>query len=101
MKKQALMAMAGILMISPAVYGAETLLVSSKTTGPIVLDGIADKAWEGAKALTVTLDQLPYEPDNGYPGMKSTAVSLKSLYDDNTSTSSSATKTPPRPARPS
>jgi Ethylbenzene dehydrogenase len=82
MKKQALMTMAGILMISPAVYGAENMLVSTKTTGPIVLDGIADKAWEGAKALTVKLDQLPYEPDNGYPGMKSTDVSLKSLYDD-------------------
>lgn len=82
MKKHVLTAMAGILMISPVVQGAETMLESSKTTGPIVLDGIAEKAWEGAKALTVTLDQLPYEPSNGYPGMKSTDVSLKSLYDD-------------------
>lgn len=82
MKKRVLMAIAALLMVNPAVEAADTMLVASKTTGPIVLDGIADKAWEGAKALTVTLDQLPYEPDNGYPGMKSTDVALKSLYDD-------------------
>jgi hypothetical protein len=36
----------------------------------------------GAKAITVTVDELPYEPSNGYPGMKKTDVSIKSLYDD-------------------
>lgn len=82
MKKVGLLAMAGMVAFGSSAYAADTTLISSKAGGPIVLDGIADKAWEGAKALTVTVDQLPYTPDNGYPGMTSTAVSLKSLYDD-------------------
>jgi len=48
----------------------------------VVLDGKADKAWDAAAPLKITLDQLPYEPSNGYPGMKSTEVTIKSLYDD-------------------
>ncbi|HBG20610.1 MAG TPA: ethylbenzene dehydrogenase, partial [Desulfobulbaceae bacterium] len=82
MKKTGIVVMASLVALSTSAFAAEKTLVSTKAPGPIMLDGIADKAWEGAKALTVTLDQLPYEPSNGYPGMKKTDVSIKSLYDD-------------------
>lgn len=82
MKKIGLLAMAGVVALGTSVYAGETTLVSSKAAGAIDLDGKAEKAWDAAAPLTVTLDQLPYEPNNGYPGMKSTEVTIKSLYDD-------------------
>ena len=82
MKKIGLLAMAGVVALGTSVYAADKTLVSSKAGGPIALDGKAEKVWDSAAPLTVTLDQLPYEPSNGYPGMKDTAVSIKSLYDD-------------------
>jgi hypothetical protein len=77
----------GVLFISSTVvlatsaYAADQTLVSTATTSPILLDGIADKAWEAAKPLVITLDELPYEPSNGYHGMTSTDVTIKSLHD--------------------
>jgi len=84
MKKTILVAMAGLVAFGTSAYAADAdkTLVSTKAAAPIVLDGVADKAWDAAKALTINLDQLPYEPSNGYPGMKSTDVTIKSLYDD-------------------
>jgi hypothetical protein len=82
MKKAGIIAMAGLVAFGSSAFAADKTLISSKAGGPIVLDGIADKAWDGAKALTVNLDQLPYEPSNGFPGMTSTDVTIKSLYDD-------------------
>ena len=82
MKTTLVAAVASLVAFGTSAFAADKTLVSTKASGPIVLDGIADKAWEGAKALSVTLDQLPYEPSNGYSGMKSTDVSIKSLYDD-------------------
>ncbi len=43
---------------------------------------MVDKAWDGAKSITVTVDNTPYEPSNGYKGMQETDVNIKSLYDD-------------------
>jgi hypothetical protein len=43
---------------------------------------MAEKAWDKATALEVKLDQLPYEPSNGYDGIRETTVKIKSLYDD-------------------
>lgn len=83
MHKILVAAMASLVTFVTSPHAAERVVVSTKASGPIVLDGVADKAWEGAKALNVTLDRLPYEPNNGYPGMKRTDVSIKSLYDDN------------------
>ncbi len=82
MKKTIVVAMASLIAFSTSALAADKTLVSTKAAGPIVLDGVADKAWESAKAITINLDQLPYEPSNGYPGMKGTDVSIKSLYDD-------------------
>lgn len=82
MKNAGIVIMAGLVAFGTSVYAADKTLVSTKAGGPIVLDGIADKTWDGAKAVTINLDQLPYDPSNGYPGMKSTDVTIKSLYDD-------------------
>ena len=82
MKKVGMLTMAGIFALSASAYAADQTLISTKAGSPIVLDGMADKAWDGAKAIAVTVDNLPYEPDNGYEGMEETDVEVKSLYDD-------------------
>ena len=71
----------GLLFIGVAVQAATTL-TSVKTDKPILLSGTADDAWKKAAPLKVTLDNLPYEPNNGYDGMQETTVTMKSLYDD-------------------
>ena len=81
MKKLGIFTMTGLLALGTSAYGADQTLISSKAGSPIVLDGMADKAWDAAKAITIKVDELPYEPSNGYPGMQSTDVSVKSLYD--------------------
>lgn len=82
MKKVGLITMAGIFALGTSVYAADQTLISTKTSSPIVLDGIADKAWDAAESIAVTVDELPYEPNNGYAGMQETDVKIKSLYDD-------------------
>jgi len=71
----------GLLFIGVAAQ-AGTTLTSVKTDRPILLSGAVDNAWQKAAPLEVTLDNLPYEPSNGYPGMRETTVTMKSLYDD-------------------
>ena len=83
MKKIGILTMAATFTFSFSAYGADQTLVSTKAGSPIVLDGIADKAWEAATAITVSLEETPYEPSNGYEGMRETKVSVKSLYDAN------------------
>jgi len=61
---------------------AETVLTSVKTDKPILLSGTVDDTWDKAAPMKVVLDNLPYEPSNGYDGMQETTVSMKSLYDD-------------------
>ena len=75
--------MAATFTFSFTAYGADQTLVSTKAGSPIVLDGLADKAWEAATAISVSLEETPYEPSNGYEGMRETKVSVKSLYDEN------------------
>jgi hypothetical protein len=81
MKKVGIFTIATVFALSGSVYAADQTLTSTKAGSPIVLDGMADKAWDAAKAITVTVDELPYEPSNGYKGMQKTDVSIKSLYD--------------------
>lgn len=70
----------GLLFIGVAAQAATTL-TSVKTDKPILLSGVVDNAWQKASPLKVTLDNLPYEPSNGYDGMQETTVTIKSLYD--------------------
>ena len=71
----------GLLFIAVTAH-ATTTLTSVKTNKPILLSGAVDNAWQKAAPLKVTLDNLPYEPSNGYDGMQETTVTMKSLYDD-------------------
>lgn len=56
-------------------------LMSKTTDADISIDGTVDAAWEAAPVLSVTLDRMPYQPDNGYPGMTATEVQMRSLHD--------------------
>lgn len=82
MKKIGILTMAGMIALSTSAIAADQTLTSTKAGSAIVLDGKADKAWDGAKGITVKVDELPYEPNNGYKGMQDTDVTIKSLYDD-------------------
>ncbi len=82
MKKTVIFTFAGLFAMSSAAIAADQTLIATKAASPIILDGIADKAWDATKGITVTVDELPYEPDNGYEGMQKTDVMMKSLYDD-------------------
>ncbi len=73
--------MIGLIFIGVAAQAGMTL-TSVKTNKPILLSGAVDNAWQKAAPMKVTLDNLPYEPNNGYPGMTETTVTMKSLYDD-------------------
>lgn len=61
---------------------ATTVLTSVKTDKPVLLSGNPENEWNKAPVLEVALDNLPYEPENGYKGMKETKVKLKSMYDN-------------------
>lgn len=58
-----------------------TTLVSAKTDTAPNLDGVAEAAWNSAKPLEVVVNKLPYEPNNGYPGIKATKVTLRAMHD--------------------
>jgi len=60
---------------------SEGTLVSVQTDAPPVIDGMVDSAWSGAAALEVVVDERPYEPSNGYSGMKATKVTLRAMHD--------------------
>lgn len=68
--------------LSNGVQAANETLVSIKADTTIVLDGMAESAWDKASALTVQLNNLPYKANN-YGGMTSASVAMKSLYDEN------------------
>ncbi|SEQ89702.1 Ethylbenzene dehydrogenase [Amphritea atlantica] len=67
--------------LSSAVQAANETLTSVKTDTTIILDGMAESAWDKAPELSIQLDNLPYKADN-YGGMSSVNVRLKSLYDE-------------------
>ncbi len=52
------------------------------TPSGVMIDGVRDPSWALAKPLTVTLNELPYKPNNGYEGLKETELEIRSMYDD-------------------
>ena len=56
-------------------------LVSIPTAHSIQVDGLQEAAWKKATPLVVKVNELPYEPNNGYDGLKETDVEIRSLYD--------------------
>lgn len=83
MKNLGILTLTGLVVLTGSAMAADQTLISTKADSAIVLDGMADKAWGAAKGITVTVDELPYEPNNGYTGMQETDVTIKSLYDEN------------------
>lgn len=84
MKKNVLciVALMVVAFVANSALAADQTLYSAKTSSPILLDGKAESAWDKAKEIVVTVDQLVYEPNNGYEGMKETDVRIKSLHDE-------------------
>ena len=80
MKKVGMLTLAATLHLSVSAYGADQTLVSTKAGSPIVLDGMADKAWEAATAITVTLEERPMSR------IMVTKVSVKQMFPSNLST---------------
>ena len=78
MKTLGILSVATVLALSTTAIAADQTLFSSKASSPIILDGLADKAWDAAKTITVTVDETPYEPNNGYKGMDNTKVNIRS-----------------------
>ncbi len=65
----------------PSLAAASMVLTSVSTKTPPVIDGAVDDSWNAASTTEITVDKLPYKPDNGYPGMTSTTVSMRSMHD--------------------
>jgi hypothetical protein len=82
-ERRSLVAVAGLaaLCALPAANAADMTLTSAKTDAAPAIDGAMDAAWSKAAPLEVLLDQLPYEPSNGYPGMRKTTVTLRAMHD--------------------
>lgn len=82
-KKLAMLIVGASIAVSSGMAMAQTkgVLQSIKTKNVIVLDAYAEAAWDNAPVLKVALDNRPYEPNNGYAGMKSTNLTIKSLHD--------------------
>lgn len=64
-----------------AIAQAKGTLESLSTKATIVLDAVEEAAWKDAKVLKIRLDNNPYKPNNGYEGIKSTDMTIKSLHD--------------------
>jgi hypothetical protein len=82
MKKSTVIAMglAGALFSSHAL-AEDMTLVSKATDNAPVLDGMVEDLWSNAPALEVRVDKLPYKPNNGYPGISETVVTMRALHD--------------------
>jgi hypothetical protein len=64
-----------------AGHAADMTLTSARTDVALIIDGMVDAGWSKAAPLEVLLDSQPYEPDNGYPGMTKTTVTLRAMHD--------------------
>lgn len=80
--KKVLFLLGSMMLLCSSAFAADQTLFSSRTDAPVVLDGKAEKAWDSAKEVLVIVDNLVYEPSNGYKGMQQTDVRIKSLHDD-------------------
>lgn len=75
--------LAGILLLNSQVFASDAQFTLESHKAPEGMSyTLNDSAWETVKPLKITLDQTPYKP-NKYPGITTTEVSMKSLYDDN------------------
>lgn len=76
-------AVAGVIGYTTSTAAAAGFsLAAVKTNRAITVDGERDEAWGAATPFTVTVDETPYKPSNGYAGISATEVELRALYDD-------------------
>lgn len=66
---------------SVTTFAAEDVLVAHKLSALIQVDGAMDAVWSKAKPIEIKLDELPYKPNNGYTGIKSTTSTLRAMHD--------------------
>ena len=67
--------------VPQGVLAAKNTLESVSLDQKVIIDGVEDAFWSNATPLTVLLNELPYEPSNGYAGMKEVEVNIRSVYD--------------------
>ena len=59
MKNIGFYSMAIVMALGSSAVAADQVLYSSPAQSQIILDGKADKAWDGAQEIKVQVDQLP------------------------------------------
>lgn len=75
----------GVFLVPTHAHAAkkkQMALSSIKTNAPITLDANEESAWSKATTIEIDLANTPYKPSNGYEGMRSTTVAIRTLYDD-------------------
>lgn len=50
-----------------------------ETNTSILIDGVVDTAWSAAPVLKVYINKIPYQPNNGYEGIKQTTYTIQSM----------------------
>lgn len=85
MKKLSLLSLFMVLIFALVSCGGpsydELTLVSAKVKAAPVIDGQGnDAVWAEATEVKAALGATPYRPDNGYDGIRSTDVTMKSVY---------------------
>lgn len=71
---------ASAMLLSSNALASDFKLESIKVSAPVSMDA-SDAAWAKAKEISVPLTETPYKPE-GFKGMTTSTVVLKSLYDD-------------------
>lgn len=75
-------ALAGAVLLSSPAIAKDAKYTLESTKVPADFSYTLDSgAWDSITPVTITLDQTPYKP-NEYPGITTTDVSMKSMYDD-------------------
>lgn len=67
------------LLIPTALAKVVGTLDNIETREAILIDGMVDSAWSAAPVLKVNLSKTPYQPNNGYGGIKQTTYMLQSM----------------------
>jgi len=70
----------GASILTPSVLAKVVgTLDNVKTNASITIDGVVDPAWASAPVLKVNINKTPYQPSNGYGGIKQTMYTIQSM----------------------
>jgi hypothetical protein len=70
-----------VLAISASAFAKGLKLEAEKIKENITVDGVFDSIWENSNVINVELNELPYEPNNGYDGDMETEIEVRALHD--------------------